>query len=98
MHGCVSILLCISGCELTKDSPSITWTFEEEDDDSDFLVHTLFLKHGVLGTSAVKNERNVIQIETKNFDKKDVKMPFVSLTLGQTDMVSYRNDPKFSDR
>ena len=36
----------------------------------------------------MKNERNVIQIETKNFDKQDVKMPFISLTLGQSDMVS----------
>ena len=78
---------CIVGCELTKDKPSLTWTFEEEDDDSDYLIHTLFLKHGVLGTSAVKSERNVVQIETKNFDKKEVKLPFLSLTLGQSDMV-----------
>ena len=79
--------LTFAGCELTKDKPSLTWTFEEEDDDSDYLVHTLFLKHGVLGTSAVKAERNVVQIETKNFDKKEVKLPFLSLTLGQSDMV-----------
>lgn len=72
---------------MNKDQPTFTWTFEEEDEDNDYMVHTLFLKNAVLGTSAVKGERNVVQIETKNFDKKELKQPLLSLTLGQTDMV-----------
>lgn len=78
----------LTGVELTKDKPSYTWSFTEEEDDEDFLVHTLFLKTAVLGTSAVKGERNIVYIETKNFDKKDVKQPLFSLTLGQLDMCS----------
>ena len=79
--------LYIVGVELSKDKPTFTWTFEEEDEDNDYLVHTLFLKNAVLGASAVKGERNLVQIETKNFDKKDVSQPLLSLTLGQSDMV-----------
>ncbi|WAR22075.1 ANO39-like protein [Mya arenaria] len=86
------------GCELTKDKPTFTWTFEEEDDDDDYLMHTLFLKNAVLGSSAVKGERNLVEIETKNFDKKDVKQALLSLTLGQSDMcnvdVSFGHDTK----
>jgi hypothetical protein len=74
------------GVELNKENPTFTWTFEEEDEDKDYMIHTLFLKNAILGTSAVKGERNLIQIETKNFEKKDLKQPFLSLTLGQKDM------------
>jgi len=80
--------LHLAGVELTKEKPTYTWTFNEEDDDSDYMVHTLFLKNAVLGTSAVKGERNLVQIETKNFDKQELKQPLLSLTLGQKDMVS----------
>lgn len=75
--------------ELSKDSPTYTWTFKEEDEDEDFMIHTLFLKNAVLSASALKGERNIIQVETQNFDKKDVKQPLLSLTLGQMDMVSH---------
>ena len=34
------------GCQLTKENNSATWSYdEEEDDDADFLQHTLFLRH-----------------------------------------------------
>ena len=29
---------------LDKENPTITWSFDEEEDDTDFLIHTLFLK------------------------------------------------------
>lgn len=38
-------LLQLTGCELSQDKKETTWTFEEEEDDQDFLVHTLFLRH-----------------------------------------------------
>lgn len=78
----------MSGIELTKDKPTFTWTFEEEEDDEDFMVHTLFLKNAVLGVSALKGERNIVQVETENFEKQSVNQPILSLTLGQLDMVS----------
>ncbi|KAL5021503.1 hypothetical protein ScPMuIL_000658 [Solemya velum] len=76
------------GCELSKENPSVTWSFEEEEEDTDFLMHTLFLKHAVLGSSAVKDERNIVEVETKNFDQQTVIQPFFSLTLGQNDVIT----------
>jgi hypothetical protein len=35
------------GVTLDKENPTITWSFDEEEDDTDFLIHTLFLKQGV---------------------------------------------------
>jgi hypothetical protein len=76
------------GVTLDKENPTITWSFDEEEDDTDFLIQTLFLKQEVLGASAVKDERNLVQVETKNFDQKDLKHPLFSLTLGRNEMVS----------
>ena len=87
---CVAIYLFVStGIELTKSEPTFTWSFEDEDDDEDYMINTLFLKTAVLSNSALKGERNIIQVETKNFEKKDIKQPLLSLTLGQLDMVSW---------
>ena len=47
-----------------------------------------FVLQAVLGSSAVKEERNLVQVETKDFDNKDLKQPLFSLTLGKDDMVS----------
>ncbi|XP_021358909.1 nucleoplasmin-like protein ANO39 isoform X1 [Mizuhopecten yessoensis] len=74
------------GCVLNKDNPKVTWTFEEEEEDTDFLIHTLFLKQAVLGQAALKDERNLVTVETKNFDNEQIKHPVVSLTLGTNDM------------
>ena len=76
------------GVTLDKENPTITWSFDEEEDDTDFLIHTLFLKQAVLGASAVKDERNLVQVETKNFDQKDLKHPLFSLTLGRNEMTT----------
>lgn len=76
------------GMTLDKENPTITWSFDEEEDDTDFLIHTLFLKQAVLGASAVKDERNIVQVETKNFDKKDLVHPLLSLTLGRNEMTN----------
>ncbi|ELT97087.1 hypothetical protein CAPTEDRAFT_220901 [Capitella teleta] len=73
------------GCTLSKDEPEYTWTCLDEDNDMDFLQHTLFLKHATLGAAAVEKERNLVAIETKTFDGEDVKIPLVSLTCGATE-------------
>ncbi|KAK3590235.1 hypothetical protein CHS0354_041302, partial [Potamilus streckersoni] len=79
------------GCELRKDKPEITWSYEddEEEEDTEYVIHTLFLKHAVLGHTAVKGERNIVEIETKNSDKATVKQTLLSLTLGQQDMFMF---------
>ncbi|XP_060068491.1 nucleoplasmin-like protein ANO39 [Ylistrum balloti] len=74
------------GCVLNKENPKVTWTFEEEEEDTDFLIHTLFLKQAVLGQAAVQDERNIVSVQTKNFDNEQIKHPVVSLTLGRNDM------------
>ena len=38
------IYLRFAGCELNKDKPMYEWTFKDEDEDEDYLQHTLFLK------------------------------------------------------
>eukprot|EP00105_Crassostrea_gigas_P031094 XP_011453675.1 PREDICTED: mitotic apparatus protein p62 isoform X1 [Crassostrea gigas] len=73
-------------CELSKEKPTFVFSFKEEDEDEDYLIHTLFLKNAVLGASAVESERNLIQMETKDSNRKDLKAPIVSLTLGKKDM------------
>lgn len=75
------------GCELSKDKPTVSWTFEEEEDDTDFLQHTLFLKHAILGKLEKAEEKNVIEIETKNFAGELIKQPIICLTGGKVDMV-----------
>ena len=78
----------IWGCELNKEKIAATWTFgaaEEEGDDTDFLVHTLYLRHAVVGAGAAKDERNIIQVETKNFQGEEVKLPIGVLVANQKD-------------
>lgn len=74
------------GCELSKEKPTVQWNFEEEEDDQDFLQHTLFLRHAVLGKSVSKDEKQIVEIQTQNFAGDEVKQPILSLTSGKTDM------------
>jgi len=39
-----NIYFFYKGVTLDKENPTITWSFDEEEDDTDFLIHTLFLK------------------------------------------------------
>lgn len=51
------------------------------------LKKIFLMFQAVLGASAVESERNLIQMETKDSNRKDLKAPIVSLTLGKKDMV-----------
>ncbi|ESO97836.1 hypothetical protein LOTGIDRAFT_228383 [Lottia gigantea] len=84
------------GCELSKENPSVTFSIKEEDEDSDFMHHTLFVKHAVLGGQAVKDEINIVTVETQNFDKETIKQPFISLTRGESSMCYM--DISFTDK
>ncbi|CAG2217324.1 unnamed protein product [Mytilus edulis] len=67
------------GITLDKENPTFTWTCEEEEEDIDYLVHTLFLKQAVLGASAASglvclsaqqlveypDDRNILQDESE---------------------------------
>ena len=33
------------GCTLSSKNPSVKWSFEEEEDDLDYLQHNLFMRH-----------------------------------------------------
>jgi len=79
-------------CELNKDEPAKIWkatdlTEEEEDDDQDFVLHSLVVKTAVLGAKAVEGERNIIALKTKGYHDKEFEQPIFSLTLGKTDMI-----------
>jgi nucleophosmin 1 len=74
------------GCTLTKESPEVLWTFEEEEDDMDYMQHTLFLRHAVLGAGVSEDERHILQVETKTFNDELIKTPIASLKLGTHDM------------
>lgn len=72
------------GCTLTRDRPSVEWSYNSEAGER----HSLVLKQSVLGTDAVMNQRNVVQVETLNFSNERVHLPLLSLTLGRNDMCS----------
>nr|BAB82492.1 nucleolar protein [Patiria pectinifera] len=76
------------GDSLTGTKKEVKWnpSLDDEDDfdnlDSDGIQHFLFLKQAVLGATAKEGERNVVEIETENFDGDNVKQPLFSLKLG----------------
>jgi len=71
---------------LTAEKPEQQWNFDEEEEDTDFFEHVLFLRSAVLGKGAVEGERNIVELETKNFEGQVMKQPLISLTLGRNDM------------
>jgi len=75
------------GCVL-KDEQPVTWDHTEEDDDEDFVVHTLHLKSATLGKEAKAGERNIVELETKSFDGETLNLPVASLELGKTENFS----------
>merc|ERR1712088_287077 len=74
------------GCCLNAEKPEQQWNFDEEEEDTDFFEHVLFLRSAVLGKGAVEGERNIVELETKNFEGQIMKQPLISLTLGRNDM------------
>lgn len=75
------------GCELKADAPVATWDHTEEDDDEDFVVHTLRLKQIVLGVGAEPGQRSVVELETKTFNGETLTACIASLEAGKTENV-----------
>lgn len=76
------------GATLSKDKKIFKWDPEsdflddEDDEEEDSISHFLFLKQAVLGVNAKDGDRNVIEVETINFDGETVIQPLLSLRLG----------------
>lgn len=80
---------------MNKDQPAKVWkatdlTEDDDEDDQDYVLHSLVIKTAVLGSKAVENERNIISLKTKGYHDKEFEQPIFSLTLGRNDMVSVR--------
>jgi len=69
-------------CELTKDEAEHTWEFTDEDEDEDFLMHTLYLRLAVLGKDVKAGERQIVQAVTKDYYDKEVTMTFINMASG----------------
>ncbi|XP_071506602.1 mitotic apparatus protein p62-like [Diadema antillarum] len=74
------------GAKLSKDKRIFKWDpeaeYADDEDDDDSIVHFLFLKQAVLGSGAKEGERNIIEVETVNFDGEPIKQPLLSLKAG----------------
>lgn len=80
-------------CELNKDQPIKKWkatdlTEDDDEDDQDYVLHSLVVKTAVLGGKAVDNERNIVALKTKGYHEKEFEQPIFSLTLGRNDMIN----------
>ncbi|XP_041476358.1 mitotic apparatus protein p62-like isoform X4 [Lytechinus variegatus] len=82
------------GLTLSEDERSFKWDpaaeymDDEDDDEDDEISHFLFLKQAVLGVKAKDNERNVIEVETINFDGETITMPIFSLRAGLNESIT----------
>ncbi|KAK0057876.1 nucleoplasmin-like protein ANO39 [Biomphalaria pfeifferi] len=72
--------------ELHSSKKSVTWVIksqEPEEDDEDFIEHTLFIKMAVLGSDAVKGEQNIITLTSTGGDGEVQKGVIAHLTRGE---------------
>ncbi len=95
MCGTLISNLILPVCELNKETPIKKWkatdlTEDDDEDDADFVLHSLVVKTAVLGVKAVTDERNVVALKTKGWGDKELNQPIFSLTLGRNDMVMTR--------
>ncbi|KAH9520120.1 hypothetical protein Btru_060045 [Bulinus truncatus] len=75
--------------ELNSSKKSVTWIIksqEPEEDDEDYIEHTLFLKMAILGSDAVKGEQNIVVLESVGGDGEQQKGAIVNLTRGESSM------------
>jgi len=71
------------GAELSCSSPSHAWRiFHPEDEAEDDLRHLLFLRQATLGVNAIKGERNIVEVTSKDYEGNVVRQILCSLTLG----------------
>ncbi|XP_059174354.1 nucleoplasmin-like protein ANO39 isoform X2 [Physella acuta] len=75
--------------ELNASNKTYTWMVSNQDlddDDEDFIEHTVFLKLACLGATAVPKEQNVVMLESLGGDGEVKKGVIVNLTRGESNM------------
>ncbi|XP_051778418.1 nucleoplasmin-3 [Erpetoichthys calabaricus] len=73
-------------CELTSKVPSYTF-HPEVDENADFEDHILEVRMVCLGSNA-KNENNVVELTSLNYEGKEQSIPIVNLHSSCLNMVS----------
>jgi len=74
------------GCELSRSRDTIVVKLDEDADEDQ--RHLLMLRHVVLGVNAIEGERNIVELQTTDFNDKEQRHPIASLTLGKTDFTN----------
>jgi len=75
--------------ELNADKKSHTWTVKDEnleEDDEDFLCHSLFIKSAVLGEGAVPGESNIVTLESVDNTSEVQKGAIIHMAKGENNM------------
>ncbi|CAL1528444.1 unnamed protein product [Lymnaea stagnalis] len=77
--------------ELNSSTRSVTWVMnsgdlDDDEDDDDYIEHSLFIKQAVLGSGAVSNEQNIITLESVNANGELKKGVVANLTRGSSVM------------
>jgi len=76
-------------CKLDGDTKSHQWVIqpevatEDDEDDEDFMNHTLFLRTCVLGDGAAEGESNVVMLKSEDHEEKETEGAIVHLVKGQ---------------
>jgi len=73
------------GIELSRSRDATELMMDEIDGEE---RHMVLFKQAVLGVNAIKDERNLVEIHTTDFEDKEQRHPLVSLTLGQQDFAN----------
>jgi len=71
--------------KLDASKKSFTWTVKDdalEEDDEDFINHTLFIKTAVLGAEAVDDQSNVVMMESLDCENQKVEGAILHLKKG----------------
>jgi len=72
--------------ELNADKQTFKWTMRDEEEgeegDEDFIMHSLFLKTAVLGSTAADDQSNVVSLESTDSQGNKVKGAILHLKKG----------------
>ena len=92
------MILSVSGITLSKENKVYTWnpTASSEED----VEHKLQITQACLGYQAVKGDRNLIEVTTKDDEGKKITCPIVALTVGGKECIhlelGFNNPSKFT--
>lgn len=80
------------GCVLSSACSNASWKYnngtaesDNEDEDPDFLNHSLYVKQAILGTGAKPGQRNLVEVETTDYDGIIIKNVIFTLISGSSE-------------